>query len=135
MKITVIGGGVRSMFLAKSLAQSSDELGFDQIVFMDNDPKKLNIFGKMAARLVRELHPGLQFSLTSDPVEAIRDADYIITTIRVGEDDMRIKDEKIALQKDLLGQETTGAAGFSFAMRPAACCIPLPSCTAWNRMP
>lgn len=118
MKITVIGGGgVRSMFLAKSLAQNSEELGFDEIVFMDNDPKKLNIFGKMAARLVRELHPGLQFSLTSDPVEAIRDADYIITTIRVGEDEMRIKDEKIALQKNLLGQETTGAAGFSFAMR------------------
>ena len=38
MKISVIGGGgVRSMFLAKSLAQSSKELGFDEIVFMDNE--------------------------------------------------------------------------------------------------
>lgn len=118
MKIAVIGGGgVRSMFLAKSLAQSSAELGFDHIVFMDNDPKKLNTYGRMAARLVKELRPELQFSLTGDPVEAVRDADYIITTIRVGGDDMRIKDEKIALAKDLLGQETTGAAGFSFAMR------------------
>ena len=45
MKITVIGGGgVRSMFLAKSLAQSSEELGFTEIVFMDNDEKKLQIF-------------------------------------------------------------------------------------------
>ena len=44
MKIAVIGGGgVRSMFLAKSLAQGSEELGFDEIVFMDNDEKKLNI--------------------------------------------------------------------------------------------
>ena len=118
MKIAVIGGGgVRSMFLAKSLAQSSEELGFDEIVFMDNDPRKLNIYGKMASQLVKKLRPELNFRLTLDPVEAVKDADYIITTIRVGEDDMRIKDEKIALAKGLLGQETTGAAGFSFAMR------------------
>ena len=118
MKISVIGGGgVRSMFLAKSLAQASRELGFDEIVFMDNDEKKLNIYGRMAQQLVKKLQPELNFSLTSDAVEAIRDADYIITTIRVGEDDMRIRDERIALDKHLLGQETTGAAGFSFAMR------------------
>lgn len=71
----------------------------------------------MAARLVKELSPGLPFRLTSDPVEAVRDADYVITTIRVGGDDMRIRDERFALSKGLLGQETTGAAGFSFAMR------------------
>lgn len=118
MKIAVIGGGgVRSMFLAKSLAQSSEELGFDEIVFMDNDEKKLNIYGRMAAQLVKTLRPELNFKLTTDAVEAVKDADYIITTIRMGGDDMRIHDEKIALAKGLLGQETTGAAGFSFAMR------------------
>ena len=118
MKIAVIGGGgVRSMFLAKSLAQGSEELGFDEIVFMDNDERKLNIYGKMSAQLVKKLHPGLDFRLTTDPVEAVKNADYIITTIRVGGDDMRIRDEKAALAKNLLGQETTGAAGFSFAMR------------------
>lgn len=118
MKISVIGGGgVRSMFLAKSLAQASRELGFDEIVFMDNDEKKLNIYGKMAQQLVKKLQPELKFDLTGDAVEAIRDADYIITTIRMGGDDMRIRDEKAALAKHLLGQETTGAAGFSFAMR------------------
>ena len=118
MKIAVIGGGgVRSMFLAKSLAQGSEELGFDEIVFMDNDEHKLNIYGRMSAQLMKTLKPGLHFRLTTDPVDAVRDADYIITTIRVGGDDMRIRDEKIALAKDLLGQETTGAAGFSFAMR------------------
>ena len=44
MKITVIGGGgVRSMFLAKSLAQSAGKLGFTQVLFMDNDAEKLNM--------------------------------------------------------------------------------------------
>lgn len=117
-KITVIGGGgVRSMFLAKSLVQQAKKLGFTEIVFMDNNERKLNIYGKMAAQVARRIDDTVNFSLTSDPVEAVKDADYIITTIRVGEDEMRIQDERTALALGILGQETTGAAGFSFAMR------------------
>ena len=118
MKLTVIGGGgVRSMFLAKSIAQKSLSLKIDNVVFMDNDIKKLNIYGKMAQKTAKLINPDLSFSLTADPVEAVTDADYVITTIRVGADEMRVKDERIALDMGLLGQETTGAAGFSFAMR------------------
>lgn len=49
----------------------------------------------------------------------------MITTIRVGQDEMRAKDERIALDHGVLGQETTGAAGLSFAMRsvPGAGCL------------
>ena len=118
MKLTVIGGGgVRSMFLARSLANSAGALGMDQVVFMDNDPVKLDIYGRMAREVARRLCPRLSFILTTDPLEAVRDADYIITTIRAGGDDMRVRDERAALGLGVLGQETTGAAGFSFAMR------------------
>ena len=118
MKIAVIGGGgVRSMFLAKSIAQKAERLHIDELCFMDNNEKKLKIYGGMAAHVASLLCPALKFTLTTDAVDAVRDADYVITTIRVGEDDMRAKDERIALGKGVLGQETTGAAGFSFAMR------------------
>lgn len=118
MKLTVIGGGgVRSMFLAKSIAQRAQELKITTLVFMDNNEKKLNIYGKMAEKVSQLLCPELEFLLTSDAVEAVRDADYVITTIRVGGDNMRVRDERIALELGLLGQETTGAAGLSFAMR------------------
>ena len=118
MKLAVIGGGgVRSMFLAKSIVQKADSLGIDELVFMDINEKKLGIYGKMAKTVAERINPDVSFSLTSDAVEAVKDADYVITTIRVGEDDMRVRDERIALSKGVLGQETTGAAGFSFAMR------------------
>ena len=118
MKITVIGGGgVRSMFLAKSIAQKAEKLHIDELCFMDNNKQKLRIYGGMAAHVAKLLCPAMKFTLTADAVEAVADADYVITTIRVGEDDMRAKDERIALNKGVLGQETTGAAGFSFAMR------------------
>lgn len=118
MKITVIGGGgVRSMFLAKSIAQKAQRLHIDELCFMDNNEEKLRIYGGMASHVAGLLCPGMKFCLTTDAVEAVTDADYVITTIRVGQDDMRAKDERIALNKGVLGQETTGAAGFSFAMR------------------
>ncbi|MGN0522964.1 MAG: 6-phospho-beta-glucosidase [Eubacterium sp.] len=118
MKLAVIGGGgVRSMFLAKSIAQRSSQLGIDNLVFMDNNPKKLNIYGKMAKKVASLLCPELSFEITTDAIIAIKDADYVITTIREGGDEMRVRDERIALGYGLLGQETTGAAGLSFAMR------------------
>lgn len=118
MKVTVIGGGgVRSMFLAKSIAARAEELGITTLCFMDNDEVKLNIFGKMAVKVALMICPMLDLIITSDAAEAVRDADYVITTIRVGGDSMRVRDERIALNLGVLGQETTGAAGFSFAMR------------------
>ncbi len=118
MKITVIGGGgVRSMFLAKVLPKRQKGCILMSCVFMDNNEQKLKIYGGMAAHVAKLLCPKMRFSITSDAVEAVTDADYVITTIRVGEDDMRARDERIALNKGILGQETTGAAGFSFAMR------------------
>ncbi len=118
MKLTVIGGGgVRSMFLAKSLAFKSAELDISEICFMDNNPLKLNIFGEMAKKVVSLLAPQVSVMLTTDGIVAVRDADYVITTIRVGEDEMRVEDERIALAHGVIGQETTGVAGFSFAMR------------------
>ncbi len=118
MKLAVIGGGgVRSMFLAKSIACRAENMGITDLYFMDNNEQKLNIYGKMAREVARRLCPSMNFELTTDPIKAIEGADYVITTIRAGEDKMRCRDERIALDLGLLGQETTGAAGFSFAMR------------------
>jgi len=44
MKLTVIGGGgVRSLVFAGSIAARAKGLGIRELVFMDNDAKKLRI--------------------------------------------------------------------------------------------
>ncbi len=105
------------MFLAKSIAQKAADLEINELVFMDKDEKKLGIYGLMAKTVASKINPGIKFSLTGDAAQAVTGADYVITTIREGGDDMRVRDERIALDMGLLGQETTGAAGLSFAMR------------------
>ena len=118
MKIAVIGGGgVRSPLLARSIAFKSKEIGIDEVVFMDNQKEQLDIYGTISKIASAKINPNLRFELTTSIEEAVKDADYIITTIRVGNDEMRIKDERTALAHGVIGQETTGAAGISFAMR------------------
>lgn len=118
MKLTVIGGGgVRALMLAKSLAVQGAEVGITQLVFMDNDSEKLRIFAGMAGEVIKRLGGELAFSYTDDPREALTGADYIITTLRVGGDEARVADERIAISHGLIGQETTGAGGFAMAMR------------------
>ena len=118
MKIAVIGGGgVRSPLLARSIAFKSKEIGIDEVVFMDNQKEQLDIYGTISKIASAKINPNLRFELTTSIKEAVKDANYIITTIRVGNDEMRIKDERTALAHGVIGQETTGAAGISFAMR------------------
>ena len=118
MKIAVLGGGgVRSPFLAKSLALSSADVGLTEVSFMDIDKEKLYIYGKIAKEIFRRIAPNVQFTLTANSKEALLDADYIITTIRAKGDEGRVIDERTALNLGVLGQETTGAGGFAMALR------------------
>lgn len=118
MKLAVLGGGgVRSPFLAKSIALGAEETGITEVVFMDTDSEKLFIYGKIAKRIASMIAPKLDFILTCNAEEALRDADYIITTIRAEGDEGRVFDERTALNAGVLGQETTGAGGFAMALR------------------
>ncbi len=55
--------------------------------------------------------------LSYDRREALKDADYVTTQMRVGLLDARIKDERIPLSHGMIGQETNGAAGMFKAFR------------------
>nr|WP_318383510.1 glycoside hydrolase [uncultured Enterobacter sp.] len=118
MKLTVLGGGgVRSPFLAKSLAYNAHRVGLTEVTFLDSSEVNLSLFGEISKVIFNKIRPDIQFSLSTDPVTALKDANYIITTLRVGGDESRIHDERIALRHNTLGQETTGAGGFAMAMR------------------
>lgn len=118
MKLAVIGGGgVRSPFLAKSLVKNAQGIGINEIVFMDNNIEKLQLFGKLSQKTAQAINPDIRFTITTDMVEAVTNADLVITTIRSGGDESRVFDERTALNLGVLGQETTGAGGFAMALR------------------
>lgn len=118
MKLAVLGGGgVRSPFLAKYISNKSDKLKIDSVVFMDNDAEKLRIYGGISKKAANVINQKLKFEITTDAKEALKDADFIITSLRVGQDESRVTDERTALKYGVVGQETTGAGGFAMALR------------------
>ena len=118
MKLAVLGGGgVRAPFLIKTLATNARSLDIDEICLMDINEKKLNIFGQIAVEIGNRIDSDLNIYTTTDKVKALKDTDFIITTLRVGGDEGRYFDEKLAQKYDVLGQETTGVGGFAMALR------------------
>ncbi|MGL5698780.1 MAG: glycoside hydrolase [Kluyvera sp.] len=118
MKLTVLGGGgVRAPYLAKTLALQSKELALTEICLMDINEEKLAIYGGLAQAIVHQINPQLQVCLTVDATEALKEANYVITTLRVEGDAGRVFDEKLAQKFNILGQETTGIGGFAMALR------------------
>lgn len=73
MKLTVLGGGgVRSPFLAKSIAYNAHRIGITEVVFMDTDERHLAIYGATAQGVFQRIHGDIAFSLSSDARRAAR---------------------------------------------------------------
>ncbi|MDD3410482.1 MAG: glycoside hydrolase [Eubacteriales bacterium] len=118
MKIGVIGGaGVRTVIFINGLLKRYRQLHIESVTLYDTNQEKQEIIARLCRHVVEREHEQLLVQGVSDPVEAIRGMDYIVTTLRVGGDHSRVIDERTALQNGVIGQETTGVGGFSMAVR------------------
>ncbi|MGB9678380.1 MAG: 6-phospho-beta-glucosidase [Thermoanaerobacteraceae bacterium] len=120
LKIAVIGGGSSySPELIEGFIKRYNELPIQNIYLVDIEEgiEKLEIVGGLAKRMVEKAGIKINIHLTLNRKDAIKDADFIITQFRVGQLDSRIKDEKIPLKYNVIGQETTGPGGFAKALR------------------
>ncbi len=118
MKITLIGAaGVRTPLLVHGLADLGDNVHLDELAFWDPDLERLKTMGRVAEAMGKRRGIRARLKAYSDPEHALEGADYVITSIRVGGINARVKDETIALAHGLVGQETVGAGGFACAMR------------------
>jgi 6-phospho-beta-glucosidase len=120
VKIAVIGGGSSyTPELIEGFIQRYSELPVKEIYLVDveSGKSKLEIVGNLAKRMVEKAGVNIRIELTLNRAEGITDADFVITQFRVGGLDARIRDEKIPLQYNVIGQETTGPGGFAKAQR------------------
>ena len=87
------------------------------LVDIEEGKHKLEIVGNLAKRMVKKAGVDMEVHLTLDRREALKDADFVTTQLRVGLLDARIKDERIPLSHGVIGQETNGAGGLFKALR------------------
>jgi len=118
MKLTVIGGGSSyTPELLDGLFSRLDAIPVTEVWLMDRDGPRLQINADFARRMAARHGNPFTVHPTSDLREAVRDAKYVITQIRVGHMAARIADEKLGLRHHIIGQETTGVGGFACALR------------------
>ncbi len=118
MKLALIGGGgVRSPLFVASALRRAERVGLEELCLMDTDAEKLAIFGELCREVTRRAESDVRITTTTDPHAALDGAAHVVTTIRVGGEQGRVLDERIALKHGVLGQETTGPGGFAMALR------------------
>jgi alpha-galactosidase/6-phospho-beta-glucosidase family protein len=118
MKITIIGGaGLRTPIIIKSILARQDRLAIHELVLMDIDDERLELIGALTYPIEKSIDTKFRITRTIDPIVALKDADFVITTFRVGGIESRLIDERVPLNHGILGQETTGAGGFAMGIR------------------
>ncbi len=120
IKIVTIGGGSSyTPELFEVFIKRISELPVRELWLVDVEAgkEKLDIVGQLAKRMVKKAGLDMEIHLTLDRKEALKDADFVTTQLRVGLLDARIKDETIPLSHGVLGQETNGAGGLFKALR------------------
>ncbi|MBR0575069.1 6-phospho-beta-glucosidase [Proteiniclasticum sp. BAD-10] len=120
LKIVTIGGGSSyTPELVEGFIKRYAELPVTELWLVDIEEgrEKLDIVGRLAQRMVEAAGLPLKVILSLDRKEALKDADFVTTQLRVGQLSARILDERIPLTHGILGQETNGAGGMFKALR------------------
>lgn len=120
LKIVTIGGGSSyTPELVEGFIKRHKELPVKELWLVDIEEgkHKLEIVGNLAKRMVKKAGVDMEVNLTLDRREALKDADFVTTQLRVGLLGARIKDERIPLSHGVIGQETNGAGGLFKALR------------------
>lgn len=120
LKVVTIGGGSSyTPELVEGFINRQAELPVRELWLVDIEPgqEKLAIIGSLAERMVKKAGVSLKVYTTLNRREALREADFVTTQLRVGLLDARIKDERIPLSHGYIGQETNGAGGMFKALR------------------
>lgn len=118
MKLTLLGGGgFRVPLVFGALMRDTGPGRVTELRLFDTDPARLDAIRRVLAELA-EAHPGApRVIATTDLGRALDGTDFVFSAVRVGGTAARAVDERICLDHQVIGQETVGAGGISYALR------------------
>jgi len=117
-KVSIIGGGgVRTPLVIYGLAQSQASLGISELSLYDVDPARTEVIARLGREILRAFDKPFEIRASTRLEESADAADFVLNSVRVGGMSARARDERIAIDHGLAGQETTGPAGAAMALR------------------
>ncbi len=117
-KITLIGAG--SVVFARRLLQDIacvPELSQANVALMDIDKQRLDVISRFARKLFKDMDTNISVDSFTDRLAALEGADYVLTTIRVGDDYDRDIGIPLKYGVDQLVGDTIGPGGVFKGLR------------------
>ncbi|MBU9829469.1 6-phospho-beta-glucosidase [Rahnella sp. FC061912-K] len=120
LKVVTIGGGSSyTPELLEGFIKRYDELPISELWLVDVEAgkEKQDIIFDLCVRMVKRAGVPIAIHKTLNRREALENADFVTTQLRVGQLKARELDERIPLSHGYLGQETNGAGGLFKGLR------------------
>ncbi|UOQ94585.1 6-phospho-beta-glucosidase [Halobacillus shinanisalinarum] len=120
IKVVTIGGGSSyTPELVEGFINRYEELPIKELWLVDipAGKEKLESVGALAKRMVEKAEVPIEIHLSYNRKEALENADFVTTQIRVGLLEARALDERIPLKYNVIGQETNGPGGLFKGLR------------------
>jgi 6-phospho-beta-glucosidase len=117
-KVSIIGGGgVRTPLLIHGLLRAQSLLNIGDLELFDVDVRRAELMASLGREIARDLGVDIRMSASSSIESAVEGSDFVLSSLRIGGMAARARDERIAIEEGLAGQETTGPGGVAMALR------------------
>lgn len=118
MILTILGGGgFRVPLVFKALAADRSSEPVEELRLFDADPVLVRAIQAVLSELATSRPNAPRVVVAHDLASALRGTDFVFSAMRVGGTTGRAADEAICLGHRVIGQETVGAGGVSYALR------------------
>lgn len=137
MKLTILGGGgFRTPFVWQALLRDRGEPRITEVALHDLDGSRLATMTLILRQFAQHYPDAPALSAHTELEAAVEGADFVFAAVRVGGNEGRCSDERVALDLDVLGQETTGPGGIAYALRTLPVMLRVAEVVqGWPRMP
>ena len=111
------GGGVRTPLLIHGLLRSQSLLNIGTLKLFDVDRKRADLMAGLGREIARILDADVPIDARDSIESTVEGSDFVLSSLRIGGMAARARDERIAIDQGLAGQETTGPGGVAMALR------------------
>jgi len=117
-KVSIIGGGgVRTPLLIHGLLRAQSQLKIGNLHLFDLDWGRAELMATLGREIARDLGVEVRIEASKSMEAAVEGSDFVLSSLRIGGMAARARDERIAIEQGLAGQETTGPGGVAMALR------------------
>jgi 6-phospho-beta-glucosidase len=118
MKLTILGGGgFRTPYVWQALIRDEGSPRVTEVALYDVDEGRLATITAILEQLAVGFTDVPTVRTHTELEPALEGADFVFAAVRVGGVEQRCCDEHVALDLNVIGQETTGPGGIAYALR------------------